>query len=133
MKSQYLYTKTTVSLIRYHFVFCPRYKRKIFLIEGVEERFEYLTRKVCEKNGFEILYMECGEDYVHLFLSSPPQWSPSDIVNAIKSASSRPLRDEFSLLTAMPSLWTRNFFVTTADNVSNRAIQKYVKAQKNRL
>jgi len=31
MKNEYLKTKTTVSLINYHFVFCPRYRRKIFL------------------------------------------------------------------------------------------------------
>ncbi|MGE8204765.1 IS200/IS605 family transposase, partial [Heyndrickxia sp. NPDC080065] len=28
---KYRRTSTTVSLINYHFVFCPRYRRKIFL------------------------------------------------------------------------------------------------------
>ena len=50
MKSKYLYTKTTVSLIRYHFVFCPRYRRKIFLVDGVEERFKQLTREICGRS-----------------------------------------------------------------------------------
>ncbi|MCI7322723.1 MAG: IS200/IS605 family transposase, partial [Lachnospiraceae bacterium] len=36
MKNDYKRTATTVSLINYHFVFCPRYRRKIFLIPGVE-------------------------------------------------------------------------------------------------
>lgn len=40
MKNIYKHTKTTVSLINYHFVFCPRYRRKIFNIKGVEERFK---------------------------------------------------------------------------------------------
>ncbi|MDD2375534.1 MAG: IS200/IS605 family transposase, partial [Eubacteriales bacterium] len=26
MRSEYKHTKTTVSLINYHFVFCPRYR-----------------------------------------------------------------------------------------------------------
>nr|MDD5837547.1 IS200/IS605 family transposase [Eubacteriales bacterium] len=26
MKNEYKHTKTTVSLINYHFVFCPRYR-----------------------------------------------------------------------------------------------------------
>lgn len=34
MKNKYRYTKTTVSLINYHFIFCPRYRRKIFLISN---------------------------------------------------------------------------------------------------
>ncbi|MCR5691071.1 MAG: transposase, partial [Eubacterium sp.] len=43
MKNEYKHTKTTVSLINYHFVFCPRYRRKIFNIQGVEDRFKELT------------------------------------------------------------------------------------------
>ena len=42
MKNEYRHTNTTVSLINYHFVFCPRYRRKIFLIQKVEERFKEL-------------------------------------------------------------------------------------------
>jgi len=30
----------------------------------------------------------------------------------------------------MPSLWTRNYFVSTADNVCSETIQKYVESQK---
>ena len=37
MKNLYKHTKTTVSLINYHFVFCPRYRRKIFNIPGVAD------------------------------------------------------------------------------------------------
>ena len=39
MKNEFKYTKTTVSLINYHFVFCPRYRRKIFNIPGVDGIF----------------------------------------------------------------------------------------------
>lgn len=46
MKASYYLTKTTVSLINYHFVYCPKYRRKIFLIPHVhvEERFKELTQ-----------------------------------------------------------------------------------------
>ncbi|WP_367303522.1 transposase, partial [uncultured Dubosiella sp.] len=44
MNKQYRCSQTTVSMVRYHFVFCPRYRRKIFLIPGVEERFKELVR-----------------------------------------------------------------------------------------
>ena len=43
MQNDYISTKTTVSMIHYHFVFCPRYRRKIFLIKGVEDMFKQLT------------------------------------------------------------------------------------------
>ena len=35
--NEYRRTNTTVSLLNYHFVFCPRYRRKIFLRNDVEE------------------------------------------------------------------------------------------------
>ncbi|MEJ6528296.1 IS200/IS605 family transposase, partial [Exiguobacterium sp. USCH10] len=35
METNYRRTHTTVSLINYHFVFCPRYRRKIFLRNDV--------------------------------------------------------------------------------------------------
>lgn len=132
MKNEYKYTKTTVSLINYHLVFCPRYRRKIFDIEGVEERFKELVRTVCERNDIEILAMECGRDHVHMFVSVYPQKSIPDIVNLIKGATSKTLRDEFEVLSKMPSLWTRSYFVSTAGNVSAETIEWYVKNQKNK-
>lgn len=34
----YRKTQETASLINYHFIFCPRYRRKIFHIQNVEEQ-----------------------------------------------------------------------------------------------
>lgn len=126
----YKRTKTTVSLIQYHFVFCPRYRRKIFDIDGIEARFKQLTEEVCSKHGFDILAMECHHDHAHIFLNAQPQYSPSEIMKIVKGASSHVLREEFPELSKMPSLWTRNFFCATAGHVSSEAIRKYVEMQK---
>ncbi len=132
MKNRYKQTKTTVSLINYHFVFCPRYRRKIFLIPGVEDRFKELVRDVCIQNDIEILAMECHKDHVHLFVSVLPQLSIPEIMRIIKGRTSRILRDEFQELSRMPNLWTRSYFVSTAGNVSSETIQWYVETQKTR-
>lgn len=132
MKNIYKHTKTTVSLINYHFVFCPRYRRKIFNIKGVEERFKELTLAVCKKQKIEILALECHVDHVHIFVSALPAQSIPQIMQYIKGASSVILRKEFNELSAMPSLWTRSYFVSTAGNVSSETIQWYVNTQKTR-
>lgn len=49
---------TTVSFINYHFVFCPRFRRKIFDIPGVEERFREMVSFIYKKNAILILAME---------------------------------------------------------------------------
>ena len=132
MKNNYKYTKTTVSLINYHIIFCPRYKRKIFLIKGVEERFKALINYKCKEMDIEILAIECDKDYVHMFLNCNPTQSPSNIVKSLKGYTSKILRNEFKELSKMPSLWTRSFFVSTADNVCSETIKQYVENQKKR-
>ena len=132
MKNEYKHTKTTVSLINYHFIFCPRYRRKIFNIDGLEQRFKELTAAECARCGIEILALECHTDHVHMFVSAPPTMDIPQIMRQIKGATSVKLREEFPQLKAMPSLWTRNYFVSTAGNVSSETIKWYVDTQKTR-
>ena len=132
MENKYRKTKTTVSLINYHFVFCPRYRRKIFLIPNVEDRFKYLVNYICKEMDIEIIAIECDKDHAHIFLNCLPTLSPSDIMQKIKGVTSKILRDEFKELSKMPSLWTRSYFVSTAGNVSSETIKKYVENQKKR-
>lgn len=132
MKDVYRRTKTTVSLIKYHFVFCPRYRRKIFKINGLEERFKILVKEICEQNEITIVAMECHIDHVHLFVNAPPTLAPSDIMQKIKGATSRIIRKEFIEVSKIPSLWTRSYFVSTAGNASSETVQKYVEEQKTR-
>lgn len=132
MENKLKRTYTTVSMINYHFVFCPRYRRKIFQIEGVEERFKELTAEFCSSIGVDILAMECHIDHVHLFVQGLPKISPSDLIHQIKGATSFKLRQEFPQLSQMPSLWTRSYFVSTAGNVSSKTIEMYINSQKTR-
>ena len=46
---EYRKTQTTVSLINYHFIFCPRYRRKIFDIQYVEIRFKEIIKEICRR------------------------------------------------------------------------------------
>jgi putative transposase len=132
MSNEYRRTATTVSLINYHFVFCPRYRRKIFDIPGVEERFKTLVSCVCERNSIQILAMECHHDHAHLFLSCTPSQSPAEVMKIIKGGTSHEIRQEFPRLSQMPNLWTRSYFVSTAGNVSSETIEWYVSTQKSR-
>ena len=132
MENNYRKTKTTVSLINYHFVFCPRYRRKIFDISNVETRFKEIVKEICGELEIEIIAIECDRDYTHIFLNCLSTLSPSDIMNKIKGVSSKLIREEFKELSKMPSLWTRSYFVSTAGNVSSETIKKYVESQKTR-
>lgn len=130
--NEYRQTKTTISLINYHFVFCPRYRRKIFLRRDVEERFKQLVQEVCEELDIVIVALECDKDHTHMFLNALPTFSPANIMAKIKGVTSKKLREEFPHLRHLPSLWTRSYFVSTAGNVSSETIKRYVEQQKTR-
>jgi putative transposase len=124
----YRHKTTSVSLINYHFVWCPRYRRQV-LGGKVKRRLEMLIDEVAATLECEILALEVMADHVHLFLSCPPTLAPCQIVFRVKGRSSRRLRQEFPPLRRLPSLWTRSYFVGTAGNVSADTIRHYIEMQ----
>lgn len=121
-----------LSMIHYHLVFCPRYRRRIFSIDGVENRFVELLTQICGQKKYDIVSLECGPDYCHLRVNVSPSVSAHDVMKDVKAATSSALRDEFPELSQMRTVWTRNFLATTAENMSLETVKGYVEAQKKR-
>lgn len=91
-----------------------------------------MVKEKCEKLEIDIIFIECNKDHTHIFLNCLPTLSPADIMKYLKGYTSKLLREEFEHLSKMPSLWTRNYFVSTAENISNQTIKMYVESQKKR-
>lgn len=104
MTEEHRYTKITVSLLNDHFVFYPRYRRKLFLDESVGGRFKELIQEIGEKYIFKIVTIEADKNYYYLFLNTLSIYSPVDMMNKIKGGTTTILRDEFTHLHLMPSL-----------------------------
>ena len=131
MPASNLHTNTSVSHLRYHFVFCPKRRRKV-LVNAVANRLKVLLVEKCAELEWEIVALEVMPDHVHLFVGAQPDVAPSQIMHALKGYTSRVLRQEFPRLQTMPSMRTRSFWVSTAGSVSAEVIQKYIAAQKTR-
>ena len=127
----YLHKNTSVSLLRYDFVWCPKRRRKV-LVGNVAQRLKELLEQKTAELGWSIVAMEIMPDHVHLFLGTDPDVSPTQVMHALKGYTSRVLRQEFPGLQTMPSLWTRSYWVSTAGNVSAEVIQRYIAEQKTR-
>jgi putative transposase len=124
----YVHEGHTVHLVVYHIIWCPKRRRKV--LEGVvRNRLERIIGEVAAENGWEIIRLAVQPDHVHLFIRANPTTLPSDIPRRMKGRSSHLLREEFPHLLKLPSLWTRSYFVSTADNVSQETIQKYIERQ----
>jgi putative transposase len=131
MAQEYRHKTTSVSLINYHLIWCPKRRRRV-LVNAVQVRLDGLIREVAAELDCTVLALEIMPAHVHLFLSAPPTLAPNQIVRRIKGRSSRVLRQEFPHLLRLPSLWTRSYFVSTAGHVSRQTIQRYIAEQRTR-
>jgi putative transposase len=131
MSQEYRHMNTSVSLINYHFVWCPR-RRKPVLKGMVGIRLKELIEISCSEIDVKVIALEVMPDYVHAFLNCSPTIAPFQVMHKVKGHSARFLRREFVELMSLPSLWTRSYFVSTAGNVSSETIKKYIAEQSTR-
>jgi putative transposase len=112
----------------YHIIGCPKRRRKV-LIGPIRTRLGQIIREVAAEKGWTVIELAIQPDHVHLFIRADPNTLPSDIPRRIKGRSSHHLRREFPQLRRLPSMWTRSFFLSTAGNVSQETIRKYIERQ----
>jgi REP-associated tyrosine transposase len=120
-----------VHLIIYHLIWCPR-RRKPVLVGSVAARCRELIEGKCAERGWAILALVIQPDHIYLFARVTPSDSAADVVRACKGVTSYSLRREFPHLLKLPSMWTRSYFSSTAGNVSQQTIQRYIAAQTRR-
>ncbi|HIP66500.1 MAG TPA: IS200/IS605 family transposase, partial [Candidatus Nanopusillus sp.] len=104
----------------YHFVWIPKYRRNILVVEVAEYTKEVL-KEIAEELGCEVLALEVMPDHVHVFLLCPPRLAPSYIANYLKGKSARKVLQKFPELKSKSKygkLWTRSYFVATVGNVT---------------
>ena len=124
-------TRHSVYNINYHFVWIPKYRRSI-LNGQIKADLEGLIKSYALKNEVEILSLSIQPDHVHLFVSSPPRFSPSQLINLFKGATARELLKHYPNLNGRSaakrrgSLWTRSYYVGTAGTVSAETIEHYI-------
>lgn len=121
-------TRWTHYSIAYHFVWIPKYRRKI-LTGDVQQATKEVLTECCDRHGLILLALETDLDHVHIFVSAPPRFSPAQIANLLKGYSSRYLRERFPHLRKVcgkDHLWTQAYYVGTAGAVSTEVIRRYI-------
>src|SRR5262249_3933921 len=117
-------------LIIYHLIWCPK-RRKRVLVGQVAEECARLIRQKCTDEGWQVLELAVQPDHVHLFVRVFPTASAADVVRECKGFTAHELRAKYpASKPAFPSLWTKSYFASTAGNVSQETITRYIAAQK---
>lgn len=130
-KDRWTSSNTAIYNIGYHFIWCPKYRRKV-LVDQIESRLKELLIEKSLELDVTIETMEVMPDHVHLFVKAPPTLAPHFIVGQLKGYTSFSLRKEFpKLKSRLPTLWTRSYYCESIGHISEDIVRRYIEDQKN--
>lgn len=115
---------------KYHIVFAPKYRRKVFFGEKKREIGKIL-RKLCEWKGVNIVEAEICPDHVHMLVEIPPKISVSGFMGYLKGKSSLMIYEEFGDLKFKyrnREFWCRGYYVDTVGKNAKKIVE-YIKRQ----
>lgn len=115
---------------KYHIVFAPKCRRKIFY-EEKRLAIRDILRTICGWKGVEIIEGEVCPDHVHLLLSIPPKMSVSYFVGYLKGKSSLMMFQRFGNMKFAyrnREFWCKGYYVDTVGK-NTTAIKEYIANQ----
>ena len=115
---------------KYHIVFAPKYRRKVFYNEKREDVREIL-RTLCKWKGVDIIEGEICPDHVHLMLSIPPKMSISGFMGYLKGKSSLMIFQKYGNMKFAyrnREFWCKGYYVDTVGK-NAKAIKEYIENQ----
>lgn len=115
---------------KYHIVFAPKYRRKLFFNQ---KRLEIgaILRSLCEWKGVEIIEAEVCPDHIHMLVSIPPKLSVSGFMGYLKGKSSILIYQKYANMKYKyrnREFWCRGYYVDTVGK-NKKAIQEYIANQ----
>ena len=115
---------------KYHIVFAPKYRRKIFYNEYKVEIGKIL-RELCEWKNVNIIEAEVCPDHIHMLVEIPPKMSVAGFVGYLKGKSSLIIHQRHGNLKykyGNRSFCCRGYYVDIAGKNTKR-IAGYIKNQ----
>jgi len=134
MKPVYRTGAHTKHRLLFHIVFVPKYRRSV-LRHDVAHRLKQLFWQGCQMNDWGIEKLEILPDHVHLLAQLNPVDSVANVLQILKGASSKVIREEFPELEEFlwgDSLWAGGYFVETVGRMTETAIRRYLDNQQNK-
>ena len=115
---------------KYHIVFAPKYRRKVFYKE-MRVEIGKILRELCGWKGVTIIEAEVCPDHIHMLVEIPPKMSVSSFMGFLKGKSSLIIHERHANLKykhGNRSFWCRGYYVDTAGK-NTKKIAEYIKAQ----
>lgn len=122
-------------LVQYHIIWCPKFRYNV-LKNDIDCELKEILHSIANRYEYEIKEMEIMPDHIHMFISTKPTVSPTDVVRTLKSISAITLFKRFPNLkrfySRCGSLWSKGYFVSTVGKVSEATVKRYIQEQKSK-
>lgn len=115
---------------KYHVVFAPKYRRKVFFNEKRED-IRDIIKTLCQWKGVDIIEGEICPDHIHLLLSIPPKMSVSGFMGYLKGKSSLMIFQKYGNMKFAYrncEFWCKGYYVDTVGK-NTAAIKSYIANQ----
>ncbi len=118
--------------LEYHLVLVTKYRKKCITPDMLRFLKEESTR-ILALSGTELLEINGEADHIHLLISAPPQICLSNVINALKSSTSRLVRKKYaghlSQFYWKPYFWNRSYLILSSRGAPIEVIKKYIQDQ----
>jgi len=115
---------------KYHVVFAPKYRRKVFYGEKRLAIGEIL-RELSKWKGVNIIEAEVCPDHIHMLLEIPPKIRVSSFMGFLKGKSSLMIYEKYGNMKFKyrnREFWCRGYYVDTVGKDAKK-IQEYIAKQ----
>ena len=119
--------------LKYHFVFCVKYRKDLFLVKKYLEKFTALCKGMEERYSMKFETIGFDENHVHFMLKSLSKYSPSQLFRIVKSVTAIQLFKSFPELKEEHwggEFWSDGGYVgTVGEGINADIIRSYIKNQ----
>ncbi len=121
-----------VSVLIYHYV-CPAKYRRVLFDQKVDEQLKEICLEIAKRYQIEFIEIGTDKDHVHFLIQSVPTYSPTKIIQTVKSLTAREIfkrAPEVKKKLWGGEFWSDGYYVGTVGRKgSEETIRKYVKEQ----
>ena len=115
---------------RYHIVFAPKFRRKVFY-EGRRLEIGKILSDLCRWKGVNLVEGEACPDHIHILVEIPPKMSISGFMGFLKGKSSQMIYEKWGdakFKFRSREFWCRGYYVDTVGKNAKK-IQEYIRNQ----
>ena len=132
-KDGYYISGRTCFILQYHLVLITKYRHPV--IDGnLKDDLYQLIIDICKDKDCKVVKINGEPDHVHVLIEASPFISLGELINVLKTQTSRRIRKKYgdNVLKPYywkPYFWSKSSFICTVSEQSLEVVKKYIAGQ----